>query len=166
MSFKQKFQFPSDTFDYGKYRGKSIDYILNNDRAYLDWSLSNGLNISDIVKDHINGIVSYKEKIYYQIDKKNDKFYIRSKKYWVLPKEKFVRKNDKIKVFSDTVLEEHLIDIPFSITIEKRSEWRDYTKFHNDCELVEFEVKIKTYDKNLLDIFINEKMKKYEYAER
>jgi len=36
-----KFTTLSDIFPFGKYKGKSLEYVLREDRAYLDWCVQN-----------------------------------------------------------------------------------------------------------------------------
>jgi hypothetical protein len=157
--FKQQFLFPNDVFTFGKYKGKDIAWVIGNDKEYYNWLVQKGLSITHLISEYANGNNPEIEEIRYTVDKKNNTLLIRSFKYWVLKKEKFVRGKDKKKHISDKVIASYKIEIPFTIREETKSEWRDYTKFHNDCELVEWKVEVKTYEEPALSNFISEKLK-------
>jgi hypothetical protein len=157
--FKQRFLFPNDVFNFGKHRGKDIAWVIDNDKDYYGWLIANRLAVTHLIIDYASGNNPEIEEIRHTVDKKNNTLLIRSFKYWILKKEKFVRGKDRKKHISDKVIASYKIDIPFTIRKETKSEWRDYTKFHNDCELVEWEVEVKTYEEPALSNFINEKLK-------
>ena len=102
-----------------------------------------------------NKIIS---EIKYSVKSSKDLLTIRLHQYYILPKIKFVRRREVKKIVSDTVIAEYKITVPFEIKEEQREKWMDYTHFHNDCELVKWVEKIKTYKEPELQNFIKEKI--------
>lgn len=129
-----------------------------------EWLIKNGLSVSHLITDYYNGIDSINEKTRYTINKQKDEIYIIQSKYYTVKKEKFVHKRDKTKIISQDKLETIKITVPFTITVEEIEEWRDYTKFHNDCELVKYTVKTKHYKEPDFKEFLKEKLKKYDIS--
>lgn len=157
-SFTQKLMFPSDILRFGKHNKKEISFVIKNDKTYFDWLLSEGFVVSDLIKDYANGHDVENEQIIYSVNKKTDTLIFRSVKYYLLPKLKFVRKSDMRKHISDTVIAEYKIEIPFTETVTTRTEYRDYTKFHCDCEEVTIIINTKTYDEIPFKEFLDEKL--------
>ena len=156
--FKQAFNFPPDIFRFGKHSGKQIDFVIDNDRMYYNWLLSEGLRVSEIITDYAKGLDVVTESITYQVNKKTDILTIRSVKHYILPKLKFIRGKDFRKHISDTVIAEHKIEIPFTETTSERTEYRDYTKFHCDCEEVTVITTTKTYEELAFRMFLEDKL--------
>ena len=157
--FKQRFLFPNEVFTFGKYKGKPILEVVKSDKIYFDWLIKEGLSVTKLITDCADGINVEQEKIDFSINKKDDILIIRSVKFYFLPKEKFIRGKDKKKQISNTIINTYKIKIPFNIRTEHHSEYRDYTKFHNDGELIEWETKVKDYEQPTLNNFINECLK-------
>lgn len=97
------------------------------------------------------------EEIKFTVKYNTDELLIRSVKYKVLPKIKFVRGKDKRIHISDTCVATFKIPVPFSIIKETIS--RDCTKFHQDT--IEYVVERKEYKQPELNDFINIHLEKF-----
>lgn len=158
-----RYEFPNNTVCFGKYFGKELSWIIDNDRPYYNWMLSVGKKVSPLIEDYANGINKVHEKIWHVIDKSKDELRIKQRLYYVLPAVKFVNREKK-KIISEKVIAIYPIRIPFTTHIEHRSETRDYTKFHCDVETYEWDVVVKTYDEKKIQKFIANALKNHTHA--
>lgn len=159
MGFYQSFHFPNDVFKFGKHTGQTIGWVIDNKKTYYDWLMTQGLSVSYLITEYRNGLNNEPiTKINHNVNKKTDKLTISLTQYWLLKAEKFIRKKPKMQLVKIMLLGVYDIKIPFTITTETKKEFRDYTKFHNDCEEVEFTVTHKHYDAAMLSSFIKEKI--------
>ncbi len=152
-------KYPTDVISFGKHKGKSIKDIIDTDRNYFLWMLTECITISHLIYDYCEGKNPIQTKTYHSVDTKRGVLTINKRQFYVLKKEKGVRKKDHCHIVSDKLIGKFNIDLPYTEKTEKRSEWRDYTKFHNDCELVEWEVTLRIYDQKQLSEFVTNKLK-------
>lgn len=100
-------------------------------------------------------------RIIHSVKSSQDLLIIKEQVFDVKPKIKFVRRKEIKKLISNKIIAQYKIDVPYHYETIEREEWRDYTHFHNDCELVKWTEKIKVYKQPDLKIFIDEKMKNH-----
>lgn len=160
---KQSFLFPSDKFTFGKYIGKEIAYVIDTDKSYYNWAISQGMQVSEIIHDYYNGIDVISYKITPKIIKKTDTLQIIKLHFYLLPKEKFVRRKDVIKVVKKEILAEHKIKVPSKIqSVIVTHNWLGDGIQSDDIHLSSSrEVFLKEYDKEMLEKFIEEKLKDF-----
>lgn len=63
---KKVFESYKDKFEFGKYKGKSLHYVLNTAPDYLDWALENkviDITNTNILSECQEGVSIYKEYI-------------------------------------------------------------------------------------------------------
>lgn len=49
-------KFPDYRFNFGQYRGKSLEYVYKNDRSYLHWLLSEDF-INPLLRKRLNNLL-------------------------------------------------------------------------------------------------------------
>lgn len=158
--------FPNDVLQFGKYQGKTIQFVIDTDREYFDWLINNAIKASDLVLNYAKGENVLSSEIKYRIKTKSDLLIIEKHSFYVLPKKKFVQKNDKIRFVNKEVLSYVKITVPFTIEKVKRSRnWHGGGMQQDDinCYSEWFE-DVKIYDKDLLQEFINKTLESQQYC--
>lgn len=158
-----RFVFPNDLVRIGKYKGKTIDFVIDNDKPYFDW-MCKKFEVNPLLIDLRNGIDIVKEEYLPNFIKESWTLQIRKFKFWKSEHVKFVSKSKK-RIISNSIVAEYVCDVPFSTSVKEWIEHIDCTKFHNDSIEVERRETKYHYDEKLMEKFINEKINIHTKAE-
>lgn len=163
MSINKTINFPNDIMTFGKYQGKEIQYVITMDKRYYNWILEKGLKVSILIEDFANGINPLQSRIKTKIKSKTDTLIIEKEYFYILPKLKFIRKNDKFKKVKTEILREIKIPIEYTIEKIKRSRsWLGNGMQHDDIHCSsEWIEEVKKYKEPDLQNFINEQITNY-----
>ncbi len=161
--FRQRFRFPNERVYFGKHHGKTLIWIIDNDRPYFNYLINNGLIVTDLIMEYAKGNDLLNKKIRYKVCKSDDTLRIEEVFYYFLPKEKHVRKKDLTNIYSVKIIGTHKITAPYTIeTIQMSRSWLGNGVQSDDIHCTsEWEEKVKRYDNDLLSLFINETLKNY-----
>jgi len=160
MSINKTINFPNDILTFGKYQGKELQYIIQTDKNYYNWLLEKGLKVSSLIEDLVKGINPIQSKVKTKIKTKTNTLIIEKEYFYILPKLKFIRKNDKYRKVKTEVLQEIKIPIPYTIEKVKRSRsWLGNGLQHDDIHCSsEWIEEVKKYKEPDLQNFINEQI--------
>jgi len=151
------FSFPNDLVPFGRHKGRTIGWIIDNDKNYFDWFRKN-FNVDEILMDLSEGLDIINREIAHNFIKDTWILQIRIVKYWESKGMKFVRKSKK-RIISNTILANYPCEVPYTTTVKEWTEHIDCTKFHNDSVEVERRETIYHYDNKEMEKFIKSKLK-------
>lgn len=163
----REIKYPNDVLNFGKHKGKTIQYVIENDKSYFNWMKTENFIFSELITSLENGVDPIQTRIIPRVKSKSNLLLIEKQSFYILPKLKFVRKNDKIRRLESEILGEFKIDIPYTIEKVKRSRsWLGDGMQQDDinCYSEWFE-DVKKYQEPQLTEFINEKLNVYQNQE-
>lgn len=156
----RKFIFPTDTIYFGKYVGRKIGDIIEEDKPYFDWMLKQDFEINPLLINLRNGIDIVSSEIKHTFNKPTQTLFITLVRFWQSHHIKGVRKSKK-RIIDRQTITSYKCELPFRVEVKKWTEHIDCTKFHNDSIEVEKQETIYHYNERDLEQFINSKLKKH-----